>query len=57
MKTPYRVKIKLETILELEVNAENEEDAEALALEGYERFKTETVLDKEVLEIERIEHD
>jgi len=53
----YKVRIKTEYILEMEVDAENQADAENLALGGYERVCDETMVNIEILNIEEIEND
>lgn len=57
MKRPYKVRIELKYIVELDVDASNEEDAENLALEGYENYQDKILIDKEVLETNEVEYD
>lgn len=57
MKRPYKVRIKTTYIVEVEVDASSEEDAENLALEGYAQYEDKTLIDKEILEINEVEHD
>lgn len=54
---PYKVRIELKYIVELDVMASSEEDAENLALEGHTYSEEKTLIDKLVLEINEVEHD
>lgn len=57
VKKPYRVKIRTEYIVEMEVDAENENEAKDLCLGGYERTKEETMVDIEVIETYKLEEE
>ena len=57
MKKPYRVRIRTEYIVEVEVLAANESEAEDLALDGNEISKDTVMTDIEILNIEEVEHD
>lgn len=53
----FKVKIKTEYILEMEVTAANEEEAEELAMSGYERSLDETMVDIETLDVSEVENE
>jgi hypothetical protein len=57
VKRPYRVRIKCDYVIDCDVDAESQADAETLVLQG--RYKSEFYHKREceVIDCERIEHD
>ena len=53
----YKIRIRTEYMLDIEVDAYNEEEAADKALGGYGRYDDQIMVDKDVISIIEVEND